>query len=82
MTYVYNDGATEDLVVEFKATEIPAIVSVANREGYLFGGWYNNAEFGGTPVSSLEGISVEVTLYAKWTAVSNEGGTLTPEVPF
>ena len=82
VTYKFNDGVSEDVVVSFKPSEVPAIVTPANREGYLFGGWYTDAEFAGTPVTSLESVSGEVVLYAKWTSVPNEGGTLTPEVPF
>lgn len=43
-------------------------VSEPCREGYTFGGWYNNANFNGTPISS-EGIvsaANNVTYYAKW----------------
>ena len=82
VTYKFNDGVSEDVVVSFKPSEVPAIVTPANREGYLFGGWYTDAEFAGAPVTSLESVSGEVVLYAKWTSVPNEGGTLTPEVPF
>ena len=45
-------------------------VTLANptRTGYTFGGWYDNASFSGSPVTSIPvGSSGDKTLYAKWT---------------
>ena len=78
ITYNYNDGS-EPVVVEFKFSALPELMMPANREGYLFQGWFADAEFG-TRVTSLENASGDVVLYAQWTEMP--GGTLTPEVPF
>lgn len=45
-------------------------VTLANptRTGYTFSGWYDNASFSGSPVTSIpKGSSGDKTLYAKWT---------------
>ena len=78
LTYVLNDGS-ENVVVEFKFSDLPEIVMPGNREGYLFQGWFADAEFG-TRVTTLENATGDVVLYAQWTEMP--GGTLTPEVPF
>ncbi len=83
VTYELNGGENHaDNAASFTPAEsVPALNTPANREGYLFGGWYTTADFSGDAVTSLEGIYEDITLYAKWTPVNNEGGTLTPEVP-
>ena len=38
------------------------------KEGYTFGGWYDNPDFTGEAITALpEGYHGDVTLYAKWT---------------
>ena len=44
-----------------EATELP----VPTREGYVFAGWYNNAEFTGEAVTTVDA-NTKGTLYAKW----------------
>ena len=40
----------------------------ATKEGYLFEGWYNNAEFTGDPMNEIPaGSSGNISLHAKWT---------------
>lgn len=39
------------------------------RSGYVFNGWYINANFSGTPVKTISNISGNYTLYAKWTPI-------------
>ncbi|MCF8360222.1 MAG: cellulase family glycosylhydrolase [Prolixibacteraceae bacterium] len=40
----------------------------ATKEGYLFEGWYNNAEFTGDPMTEIPaGSSGNINLHAKWT---------------
>ena len=78
LTYNYNDGS-EPVVVEFKFSALPEIEMPANREGYLFQGWFADPEFG-TRVTNLETATGDVVLYAQWEKMP--GGTLTPEVPF
>ena len=39
----------------------------ASRNGYTFGGWYDNAAFTGTPISSFPAMdAASKTFYAKW----------------
>ena len=43
------------------------------KTGNTFDGWYSNAEFTGTKVTSIpEGSTGNVTLYAKWTATTTD----------
>lgn len=46
-------------------------LSAPVKAGYVFGGWYDNAEFAGTAVTTIaKGSTGNITLYAKWTAES------------
>jgi uncharacterized repeat protein (TIGR02543 family) len=63
-------------------------LSSPTRVGYTFGGWFDNAEFNGTAVTSIPSGSIgNRDLYAKWTPTtytitySLEGGTVTPDNP-
>lgn len=47
----------------------------ATREGYTFDGWYTEPS-GGTRVDSLVS-SAELTLYAQWTKIKDDGSTYT-----
>ncbi len=65
-------------VKEGKTYELPA---PAEREGYAFEGWYDNAEFSGSPVSQVVAGKKSKTYYAKWTQLAKitlqlDGGTL------
>ena len=44
-----------------EATELP----IPTREGYVFAGWYNNAEFTGEAITTVDA-TTKGTLYAKW----------------
>ncbi|MCI7575458.1 MAG: Ig-like domain-containing protein, partial [Bacteroidales bacterium] len=44
-----------------EATELP----IPTREGYIFAGWYNNAEFTGEAITTVDA-NTKGTLYAKW----------------
>ncbi len=46
-----------------EATELP----IPTREGYVFAGWYNNAEFTGEAITTVDA-TTKGTLYAKWEA--------------
>ena len=53
----------------------------AAREGYEFGGWYDNAAFEGSPVTQITMGESNVTYYAKWTQLAKitlqlDGGSL------
>lgn len=45
------------------------------REGYIFGGWHDNADCTGEPVSASTIVLNSHTLYAKWTAVVTPDAT-------
>lgn len=78
LTYVFNDG-TEDVVdkyyysdsaVDGYQTNLPN----AERNGYEFVGWYNNAEFDGDAVTNETVFAGNTTLYARWAPLSCEDG--------
>ena len=64
VTFVTNcDQTVENMItVGLQITELP----VLSREGYYLIGWYDNAEFNGSPVKKPYAPSGDVTLYAKW----------------
>ena len=44
----------------------------ALRNGYTFEGWYDNAAFSGTPISSFPAMdAAPKTFYAKWSSANN-----------
>lgn len=83
VTYYFNNGTTDPETVTYTYGNMPAIASTENRDGYVFSGWYPTGEFSGEAVESLEEYANQnVTLFAKWVEITDEDGTLTPEVPF
>lgn len=74
----YYDGANRirDLSptsynAETDTFELPTPV----KEGYTFEGWFTDAAFTGEAVTSIEkGSTGDITLYAKWSDASSEGG--------
>ena len=81
ITYVLNGGENHpENVEEFSPAAIPALHNPLTRDGYLFGGWYADAECAGAVVTSIADLPAgDITLYAKWTAVG--GDYITPEAP-
>ena len=75
VTFVNGDVTT---TVTFEHGSIPTLENPANREGYLFKGWYDEA---GNLVSELT--NADITLTAKWVPYKTSDGssTVTPEVP-
>ena len=41
------------------------------RSGYIFGGWYANADCTGTPYDFTALVTKDITLYAKWIKIEN-----------
>ena len=74
VTFVTNcDQTVENMItVGLQITELP----VLSREGYYFLGWYDNAEFNGSPVKTPYAPSGDVTLYAKWIDLSTQSSGL------
>jgi uncharacterized repeat protein (TIGR02543 family) len=75
-----NDKNDGNVTLKFEANgvEISDIVKqkgeevslpVPEKEGYAFEGWYTNAEFEGSPVTSVV-LDGNVTYYAKWSQLS------------
>lgn len=83
ITYELQGGVNNaDNVSSCKPGEVPALYNPENRNGYLFLGWYTDASYT-EQVTSLEGLTGDITLWAKWmpNPTSNSGSTTTPEVP-
>ena len=79
-TFYFHNGETTELVYNYGDTV--TLPGVSNKEGYLFAGWYTDAEFTGEALENLDALlySAEpVHLYAKWLPYE---GVITPEVPF
>ena len=70
--------------VEVNLTMPVGELPTTTREGHVFMGWYDNAEFTGNPVTAEYIVNGEVTLYAKWLAKvtltidTNEGTAIDP----
>lgn len=52
------------------------------KTDYTFGGWYDNSSFTGSAITSTNGRSGDLVLYAKWTSSGSGGGMGTPENPY
>ncbi|MCR3905901.1 MAG: InlB B-repeat-containing protein [Tenericutes bacterium] len=66
--YVLN-GGTNDLNNPTSFTILSESLEIfdATRSGCIFHGWYDNAEFGGDPISEITtGSNGSIYLYAKW----------------
>lgn len=87
--YVLNGGA-------FASNDYPKYctydgnIQLASPEkrDFAFGGWYDNPEFDGSPIEIIpEGITDDITYYAKWVTVDNKieyslnGGSFTGSYP-
>ena len=67
ITYHLDGGINGDNVETYTVTD-EIILEPASKEGYLFAGWYLNADFTGEAVTSLSGLTGNLNLYAKYTA--------------
>ena len=47
-------------------TENEIELKAAEKEGYIFGGWYENSEYTGEKVTNISNRTGNITLYAKW----------------
>ena len=60
------DGKTVTGYVRGTVTALPTAVDIT-REGYLFKGWYEDADFSGSPVTAITATDTgDKTFYAKW----------------
>ena len=80
INYVLNDNASHPAtnpavnLTSYTVETLPSPIAVANplRTGYTFQGWYDNAAFTGTPISSFPAMdAAPKTFYAKWSSANN-----------
>ncbi len=78
--FMFSCTKSKEFTIYFDSnggTEVSSIITneqVANffpvnptKEGFIFGGWYNNSEFTGEPISNIETEMIDnLTLYARW----------------
>ena len=74
-----SNGGTGYNDLEFCAQIV--VLPTPKKEGYVFGGWYTNDSFSGNPLDSSFLPKSDMTLYAKWHAITgsvtfeSNGGT-------
>ena len=74
LTFDTSGGGLIDSIYTDYGIEIDLPIPL--REGYQFVGWYDNPEYTGTPVNVHDYSATEsITLYAKWSLNSTEGGS-------
>ena len=67
ITYELNGGVNDPANPASYTVEDMVVLRDPSRNGYIFRGWYNDAEFSGDPVTVISGASCSnITLYAKW----------------
>lgn len=67
ISYSLNGGSVneEDLLTKY-TTDMDVTPVEPAREGYVFGGWYTDENFSGSPIKSLRGLVGDKTFYARW----------------
>lgn len=67
ISYSLNGGTVneEDLLTKY-TTDMDVSPVEPAREGYVFGGWYTDENFSGSPIKSLRGLVGDKTFYARW----------------
>lgn len=73
VTFVYNDGKTDNLTVEVNEGESVAFPQTPTRSGYTFKGWYETQQ-GGVQWAENNPITKPTTLYARWEENGGGGG--------
>ncbi|MBO6134898.1 MAG: InlB B-repeat-containing protein [Lachnospiraceae bacterium] len=71
----FIDGYTEPTNYNITNTTTITLPTDANitRSHYTFAGWYKRSDYSGTTITSLDGLSENLTLYAKWTLDTSSG---------
>ena len=69
-----QDGTAPFSMGVTQGSKIPVMI-VKERAGYTFEGWYKDAAGTLKWNNDTDVVNSDVTLYAKWTATSNGGGT-------
>lgn len=68
--YVLNDGTNNASNVSSYVTDAAVTLYAPTRTNYEFNGWFDNAEFTGTAITSFSGTYGNKTFYAKWAALA------------
>ena len=73
ITYVLNEGTLQNAPTTYDGST-KVVLPTPSRTGFSFGGWFDNAAFGGSPITEIaKGATGNKTFYAKWAAaVSTE----------
>jgi uncharacterized repeat protein (TIGR02543 family) len=58
------------ITVTSPATTVGTLPTEPTRSGYTFGGWYTSTSGGGTQFTASTTVAADITVYAKWTAIS------------
>ena len=73
ITYELNGGTWVDgfnceksYTIESAADLVLPTSEHLTKQGFVFDGWYDNAEYSGTAIKNLAGRTGNITLYAKW----------------
>ncbi len=84
ITYELNGGElSEDNVTSYIHGKLPELADPASRDGYLFQGWYLDAEYTEAIEDLSAHVNQDITIYAKWAPYTEgDNENLTPEAPF
>ena len=71
ITYHLGGGINaEDNTTEFNERTLPLTLKAPTRDGFTFGGWYQNPAYSGNQVTTIDaGTEKNVSLWAKWNAI-------------
>ena len=71
ITYHFGGGINaEDNPTEFNERTLPLTLKAPTRDGFTFGGWYQNPAYSGNQMTTIDaGTEKNVSLWAKWNAI-------------
>lgn len=67
INYVLNGGTNNSSNPKTYDVETKFTLKNPIREGYIFSGWYTNANYTGDKITNTSALKENVSLYAKWT---------------
>ena len=65
-------------IVVSPATTVDSLPTAPSKTGYTFGGWFTVTNGGGTEFTTGTTVSSDITVYAKWTAITYAVGDTGP----
>ena len=65
ITYHLNGGTLQEPVNKFIDEDLPITLPIPTRDGFEFGGWFDNAQFTGTALTNITEAK-DYNLYARW----------------